>query len=223
MVEGYHRTGDKKKYFARLFVTGLIAELPFLYTSTAGRMKIIDAVKAEYGDVTVTYEVFDKFVGSLGDAQAQYFKGLYNSTARYAVDGLVTLAISLLMVWAIDNVRKKYLETQRAKYFTFTTLILIGFLAVIIMLPLENPLQIAFFSAAFFYMRGNRPGISIISLLLIMSFYSEEGLMMQSGAILGVLFVLAYNGKPGEKKYKWAFYAAYPLQFLIFALIGNVF
>ena len=215
LVEGFYKTKNKKQYFARLFCTGLIAEIPFIWASGIGLKRLMDGMEAHLGkDIEFNSDNFNKLL-EVSDVTKQYYKDLYYACGRYAIDGLLTLAVSFGMIVLIDKLRAKYFGVKQFMFVALSTLVIIGTLLVTCILPFENPIEIIFFVAVFYYLRGNKPGLSIMTLLMVLCFYTKYGVLIASGAVTAVLIIQAYKGKQGETKFKYAFYAAYPLQFII--------
>lgn len=221
MVEGFYHTKSRKKYFLRLFSFGLIAEIPFLLSSSVGLQRIADGIKTHIdANAELNADNLRKLLESSEGAK-KYYQDLYLVTGRYAIDGLLTLSMALLMIILIDKVREKYFGIKKFAFVSLSTLVIMGTLAVTIIFPFENPLEIVFFVAVFYYLRGNRPAISLMSLLMVICFYSKFGVELACGTVTAALIVQSYNGKQGSNKFKYVFYCIYPLQFLILFVIKH--
>ena len=215
LVEGFHNTKNRKKYFLRIFITGLVAEIPFLVSSSVGLQRIADGIKRHVdAEGKLTADNLNELL-KVSDTTRQYYQDLYFVTGRYAIDGLLTLAVAFLMIVMIDKLREKYFGIKQLAFYSLSTLVILGALAICVVLPFENPMEIIFFVLVFYYLRGNKPSTAIMTLLMVLCFYTRYGIMMASGTVLAVLLIQTYNGKQGSAKYKYVFYAVYPLQFLI--------
>ena len=215
LVEGFHNTKDRKRYAVRLFCAGLVAEVPFIWTSGLGLQKILDGIKLHVGqDAEFNADNYKLLIESSKDAK-QYYQDLYFACGRYAIDGLLTLAVAFGMLVLLDKLRAKYFGIKQPVFVALSTLVILGTLVLTIIIPFENPIEIVFFVVVFYFLRGNKPALSIMTLLMVLCFYTRYGVLIASGAVAAMLMVQAYNGKQGNTKFKYAFYVAYPLQFII--------
>ena len=215
MVEGFHNTKNRKIYFGRLFAAGIAAEFPFLLASSVGLTRIADGIKRHVdAEGTLNADNMKKLLEQ-SDKISKYYKDLYYACGRYAIDGLITLSAAFLMIVLVDKIRSKYFGYKKLAFAALSTLVIIMTLAAVVILPCENPMEIIFFAAVFYYLRGNKPSTAIMTLMMVLCFYTRYGMIMASGTVLAVLLIQTYNGKQGSAKYKYVFYAVYPLQFLI--------
>ncbi len=216
LVEGFHHTSSKKTYFIRLFFCGVIAELPYLGCSLMGLRKLVLELEECIGkDTMPNYDSMKQLAEIKKDGTMPYFTDLYNTTAKYAVDGLIALSFMLLVLMLIDRLREKYAQENKTKFTVLSSLTLLGALVMIVVIPFESPLPILFFTAVFYFLRGNKAGIAVMSVLLISFFYMDAGMIITLGPIMGVLICFAYNGKQGEKGFNKFFYIMYPLQYML--------
>ena len=232
LVEGFYHTSSKKKYFVRLFLCSLIAELPFLFCSLNGLRRLVGVLEREFGEGTMpSADIMKQLAEKIKDERILYYSDLYNSTARYAVCGLMGISMMLLVLMLLDRLREKYFETSKLKFGILSSLLLLGALVMLVIIPFENPLPILFFTSVFYFLRGNRAGIAVMSVMLVSFFYLDAGLMISMGPILGVLLCFTYNGRQSNKTdnkenlkfYNKVFYVIYPLQYMIlFAAISFV-
>lgn len=76
---------------------------------------------------------------------------------------------------------------------------------------------------AFYILQEHRIGAVVAMILINFIFLADMSMYnLQFYATFAALPILAYNGTPGSKKLKWAFYGFYPLHLLSIWLIGLI-
>lgn len=223
LVEGFYRTSNKKFYFIRLFAFGSAAFVPFWYMSMQGMRIVEDAIHTYIGADAVCNAENLALLKPLVDENAfAYYYDIFLYTSTAAVDGMMTIAMNLLMLFVIDAIKKKYFGVKKAPYIILTTLAMLGTMFVLIIIPFEEPILITLMVAMFYFLRGNKPAISIMMMLAIVSFYTGITLAYAIGAILAVLLIYTYNGKEGSKKFRYVFYAYYPLHMIVLYYLSTL-
>ncbi|MGN0165733.1 MAG: TraX family protein [Lachnospiraceae bacterium] len=224
LVEGFHKTSNRKMYFLRLLTFGALAELPFIYMSMEG-LKIVEAAIHTYigPEAAFTGENVKALQALVSENAYAYYYDIFLYTSTSAVDGMLTIAMNLLMLCLLDKIKKKYFGVKVFPYIALTTLTMLGTIVVCaIILPFEEPILITLLVAMFYFLRGNKPAISVMMLLAIMSFYIDISLTYAMGAIVSVLLIYTYTGKEGPKKFKYLFYLYYPAHMGIIYLLTKL-
>lgn len=223
LVEGFHKTSNKRFYFIRLLAFGSAAFVPFWYMSLEGMRIVEEAIHTYLGaDVVCNAENLALLKPLVSENAFAYYYDIYLYTSTAAVNGMMTLAMNLLMLFLIDAVRKKYFGVKKAPYIILTTLVMLGTMFVLIIIPFEEPILITLMVAMFYFLRGNKPAISVMMVLAIVSFYTGITLAYAIGAIAAVLLINTYNGKEGSKKFRYVFYAYYPLHMIVLYYLSTI-
>lgn len=223
LVEGFFKTGNRKNYFVRLFACALAAAVPYWYAMGAGLQHYIDAIKVYFGeDYVPNAETYSKLKELVTDKQYDYFSDLLRSCGQYALNGVFTLAIALLMLMLLEKIHKAYYGKKMFPYIALTSLTMLITVFILVIIHAEEPVVIVLFVAMFYFLRGNKPAIAIMTIMAVMSFYIPNGIIFASGAILGVLFTFSYLGEKGtnNKNLKYIFYVFYPLHMLLLYVIA---
>lgn len=218
LVEGFHNTSDRKKYATRLFVVGFLSVLPFLYAMNQGFMHFVDVIVKHFGeDAKINGENYQALAKLVTEQEYAYYTDILKNCAGYFLDGMVSLAIALVMLMGLEKVKNKYYGIKKFQYITLTTLIMLGAVVVLVLLRSEQPVIIIMFTALFYFLRGNKPAIAIMTVMAAISFYMKDSMAYASGVTLAVLCIFSYNGQRGDhsKVTQLLFYAAYPLHYLL--------
>ncbi len=231
LVEGFMHTKNKKKYFARFLVFGALAEFPFLNFSLTGLNRYLVFADEVFGKrVSLSSTYWQELEAAAGKYESVAMKELYLTTGRSAVCGMLSLAMGLLMLEAFDRIYKRFYKEKKAVYYILSTLCILVFLVMMTIIPFENHIKLIMLAAVFYLQRGNKANLAIMGVMMTILFYSETGLMVSSGALLGMLLVLYYSGKKypawldekikdkpkTQKIIQYCFYIAYPLVYLAF-------
>ncbi|MDD6102154.1 MAG: TraX family protein [Clostridiales bacterium] len=224
LVEGFFNTKSRKKYFFRLFACALAAEVPYWYAMGTGLQRYIDALKVIFNDENYVPDVntLSNLKELVTDRQYAYFTDVLRNCGSYAINGVFTLAVSLLMLILIEKVHKAYYGRKMLPYIALTSLSMLGAVILLVLLHAEEPVIIVLFVAMFYFLRGNKPAVSVMTIMAVLSFYMQNGIAYASGAILGVLFTFAYLGQRGTEnnKIKYVFYVFYPLHLFVLYLLA---
>ncbi len=223
LVEGYFRTSSKKFYFIRLFAFATAAFMPFWYMSLEGVKIVEEAIHTYIGaDAAFNLENVKQLKAFVTEEAYAYYYDLYLYTATSAVNGMMTLSMNLLMLNILNKIYNKYFGKKMMPYIVLTTLTMLGTIFVLVFIPFEEPILITLLVSMFYFLRGNKPAISVMMLLAIMTFYTGISLAYAIGAVIAILIIFAYNGKEGPKKYRYVFYAYYPLHMVLLYFISTL-
>lgn len=223
LVEGFSRTSSKKKYFIRLFGFGLLAMLPYIYMSMEGLRIVEDAIHTHLGpEYVLNSENLTALKPLLTENAYAYYLDIYNHTSTAAINGLMTLSVNLIMLLLLQKVREKYFGFKKVKYVLLTTLIMLATICVLVIFPFEEPILITLMVAMFYFLRGNKPALSVMMLLALVCFYTDMSLAYAVGAGLSIFLIFSYDGKEGSKKFKYLFYAYYPIHMVTLYFISTL-
>lgn len=216
LVEGFFRTSSRRFYFIRLFAFATAAFMPFWYMSLEGVKIVEEAIHTYLGaDAVFSLDSIKQLQPLVSEEAFAYYYDLYLYTATSAVNGMMTLSMNLLMLNILNIIYEKYFGKKKAPYIILTTLTMLGTIFVMVFIPFEEPILITLLVSMFYFLRGNKPAISVMMLLAILTFYTGISLAYAIGAAIAVLIIFAYNGKEGPKKFRYVFYAYYPLHMLV--------
>jgi hypothetical protein len=209
VVEGFHHTTNRKFYFLRLFAFGIAAMMPYLYMSNVGLNTVFNAINNYYdhnipSELSSYADALASMQASIGDYSYTYYSDLLSATGSAIIDPMVTLSFSLLMVILLDKVRAKYYGYKKFNFIALTTLIILATILVEIFLYMEECIYIPLFVCLFYFQRGNRQSIAIMSVIISILFYTSGSITYSSAIVVAVLIILSYNGKEGIQKYEIA-------------------
>ena len=154
-------------------------------------------------------------------SQIPYALAHYNTLLKLDFNVIITLFVTFLMLTAAENIKNRILN----KIVVFALIVSTVFCDWGVIGP--------FMAWLFYVFRNNRntqiKAYSIVCAIIVIGdiiFLARNGLhwygeLWQAGLFLVIPVLLSYNGLPGKKTSvsKWAFYAVYPLHFLIFWII----
>lgn len=129
-----------------------------------------------------------------------------------------TLAIGLIMIYILENIRGKAIF--KMIFLNFIAELLVVILGCMLAYFLQT--DYSFFGIimiyGFYIFRYNR------FLSCLFQVYINVVIMggVQSFAILSLPFVCLYNGKPGTKKHKWLFYIYYPAHLMMIFMLERI-
>lgn len=135
-----------------------------------------------------------------------------------------TLLIGLLSIWGLDNIatgKMKYPEMAVKTLGYANVQNITRFMVMVAGCAAGYLLSSSYTYAGVFLMicfyifheqRGGRFGVNVFFNVLL---YGGQ----QSFGVFSAIPIEMYNGKPGNKKWKWFFYAFYPVHLLILVLI----
>ncbi len=216
LVEGYYRTSDKKFYFIRLFTFGSAAVIPYWYMSMQALRIVEKAIHTYVGpDAVCTMANLVKLKPLVDDKAFAYYYDIFMYTATSAIDGLMTVAMNLVMLMILEKIKDKYFGKKKAPYILLTTITMIGTVFLLVVIPFEEPVLITLLVSMFYFLRGNKPAISVMMVLAVVSFYTGITLAYAVGAIISLFMIYTFNGKEGTKKARYVFYSFYPLHMLL--------
>lgn len=214
LVEGYIRTSSRKKYFLRLLGFGILAEVPYLLLMTAGLRRVETAIHLYMGaDAGISVDNVNALGEYVSENAFVYYQDLYSITGLSSINGLLTLTMTFIMILLLDRINAKYNGRKVIPFVFLTTLVIMVALVFVVIIPFENPIIIPLFACLFFFLRGNKPGIAVMSVMATLFFYTKVSMLYSSGVVLAVLIIFNYTGKKGNygNGMKWVFYAAYPI------------
>lgn len=224
LVEGVYHTHNKKRYVGRLFGFAILAEVPYLYCNIIVYRNNFWEALVKYVPEDIRKESSDKileaFKEAVGDRAYEYYNELLKCRT-YLLDGMFTIAMAVLMVIILKKLNDKFFAQNRALFILLTSLTIFVWMILCELLFMQESLYIILFAAMFYFLRGNRAGIAIMSVLMMLILSATTNMMAMTGVVAGVLMVFSYNGKAGKTstKLKYIFYAAYPLMLTIFSTI----
>lgn len=192
IAEGYYHTHDVKKYFKRLFIFGIISQIPYTLVNTEYYWKADPNFIFTIEAYTKSYNIFVTLILGL---LAIY---LYEKNKKLGISYLVIICViikllklpveyecyGILVIFFFYIYRNKF--WKQSLCFSILTAINI-----------------------FYY-----PAICIIIYNKQCPFY----LYSQAWSLLALIFIFFYNGKKG-KNLKYIFYIFYPLHLFIIFLI----
>ncbi len=214
LVEGYIRTSSRKKYFLRLFGIGLLAEVPYLFLMTAGLRRVETAIHTYMGaEAGISVENVNALGKHVSENAFVYYQDLYSVTGLSSINGLLTVAMTFVMILLLDRINTRYNGKKVVPFVILTTLVIMVALVVVVIIPFENPIIIPLFACLFFFLRGNKPGIAVMSVMATLFFYTKVSMLYSSGVVLAILMIFNYTGIKGNygNRMKWVFYLAYPV------------
>ncbi len=203
LVEGFHHTGNIRKYLTRLGIFALISELPFdmaLYNSFTNRNFFAD-LKGSFTD-TATLNLF---LENIFSQQNVFF----------------TLFLGLFTIYCISMIENKFKKEVLLSNL-FNALITMGFCFAAVILRTDYNMKGILLIVAFYLFRGSKIMITVCLLIIIGTFYpsSNGNLNIETFALLGMIPIAFYKGKKG-KNIKYFFYIFYPAHLLILWMISN--
>jgi len=204
LVEGYRYTSNVKRYMGRLFLWGLIAQVP--HTMAFGTL---------VGVLTPNI-MFTLFISLLGIVMYDRIK----NRGLFVFLFVVLCIVSMIFEWGLigpivvlmfhiisPERRRRTLPPITAAVYN---IVIIGLLGVIVMaLIAVSPAVAELFADTVF----TKPTEDINS------FAAFAGIMFPIGSFLVPPLLLRYNGERGRSM-KYLFYAFYPLHLLILALVA---
>ena len=214
IVIGYKHTRNVKKYLLRLFLFGLISQIPFsLFTySYIGRFDllnvyftlalgllaiyVLDTLPKKYKIIAVVFDIILMAIAELAQTDYGWFGVcliiciylFYNDKHAKSDSNNVASGTSA------NSIPEAVCKTSEnaITYFNNNILFAIVFLALLI--------------------------IKFSNYFVVSSYYSYLGIMQILGTFFPIIFMLLYNGKKGPSM-KYVFYAFYPVHLLILVAI----
>ncbi|MBQ8281221.1 MAG: hypothetical protein IJZ25_02310 [Lachnospiraceae bacterium] len=223
VVEGFYRTSNRRKYFFTFVFFGCISEVPFMFMSMEG-LKIVESAIHTYlgADAPFNAQSLKQLRELVGLEEFAYYYDIYVNKSTAVINGMLTIAVNLLMLFLIDKIKEKYFGKKMFPYVALTSLTMIGTIIVLNLVFFEEPILITLLVSMFYFLRGNKPAISVMMLLAVVTFYIDISLLYAIGAIVSVLLIYTYKGKEGTKKYKYWFYIYYPAHMAVIYMVTKL-
>ncbi len=150
---------------------------------------------------------------------------------------LLTFSLSILLIYALDEIKKNIFSKNTAK----TTLFCILFLSLIAFsYTLKSTLDYGFFgilTPVFLsfcdYKEGNHPEyfkylfnkitrLAVFAFSLVLVSMQKTAMDIQIVSLFSLIPLALYNGKIGKYKLKYAFYLFYPIHLLVIEAISMI-
>ena len=224
MVEGFYHTRSRGRYFGRLFLWAMIAEVPAMLINVYDQTRAM-LFRTDFNDLSEK-------------EQTEY---LFDMQEFSILDYLFTLVLCFAVVWIIDKIFAKFREEQASIVKKMLYGLAMGFVLIVSlfgsgvlqMLKLMNfpiiALMLSFFCVIF---RGKKDMLTVVFTLVGLTygaFLGPEGerLMFAVGFSLPAILVKMYNGKLGYNKEKrprvrLSFYSAYASILAMSVLIAMI-
>ena len=205
LVEGYRHTSNVKRYMGRLFLWGVISQVPYWM-----------AFGLPLGFPTFNI-MFTLFFSLLGLVMYDRMKKRGLFVFLFVIICLVTfvfdwgaigpVAVLIYHVVKTERLRRIIPPIAAATYNLFVVTLLSAIVALAVILANTNPIFADIFAEALY--PKTMDDVSVGAAL--------AGIMFPIGSFLVAPLVLRYNGERGRSM-KYLFYAFYPLHLLILAL-----
>ncbi len=196
IAEGYTHTKDCKKYIQRIFLFAMISQIPFYLAFNEG----------------ITFSAADI---------PQYF--------FHDLNVLFTFLFALIAIWCFENMNKIVSILVLIFLLLLSTAIntdysYYGILLVFVFYIFKSNISkiIGFFVIHFFYTNMSYNILSFengVPFINFLAFSDLTRTLLIITPLVSSIFILLYNGKLGNNKLKWFFYAFYPAHILILYLI----
>ena len=220
IVVGYKHTKNVKNYLIRLFVFGIISQIPFsLFTySYLGRFDllnvyftlalgllaiyVLDTLPKKYKIIAVVFDIILMAIAEFAQTDYGWF-GVCLIICIYLFynDKKATFNVSKSIYNDVASNKETtkniapHASENAITYFNNNILFAIVFLALLI--------------------------IKFSNYFVVTSYYSYLGIMQILGTFFPIIFMLLYNGKKGPSM-KYVFYAFYPVHLLILVAIHYI-
>ena len=228
IAEGFAKTSNRTKYLLRVFFTGLIAELFWLYLWTMQRIEAAhimeDAYNAAGGDAVYGASGgVEKWFTALTSAQQNDYTGWIIP----ALNVLFTFTICMLMLVVVQKIKDHFGDLQ-AKQFLHNlgylscmgaTIMVTILVCMLFPITLDYSIEAPIFILICFMFREERKTMGIM-LGVISLFMATQNMYYALATLLGVVCVFSYNGELGYDKTKHPmvrtlFYAYYPVHLAV--------
>ncbi len=130
---------------------------------------------------------------------------------------MFTLLAGLALLCIYDYLLRNYSVTQPVAFNTLAAIAIVGATVVVVWLKSDYSYVGILFILIFYLMRGRKLWIAG-SLAVIILMFSD---VYELGALLALVPIYMYNGEQGGKrKFRYAFYAFYPVHLLLIGLLA---
>jgi len=205
LVEGYKHTSNVKKYMGRIFVFGLVAQVPYLMAfGGAGLLKLGFAFNI----------MFTLSAGLLLLVMYDNMKrrGLFwvlfviITIATFVADWGIIGPIMILLYHVIKQEKqRRIISPVVGGWFNLVFAFIIGIIVIVVMAIADAPALTEMLYAEV------DENASILA--------EMAGLLFPVGTFASILLILGYNGERGRSM-KYMFYIVYPLHLLILGVIA---